>query len=188
MSVTDIVTVFLHRLPPGMEERATKRLKAVSVPLVDAVGAPSKENLFAEMPLDIILLFLLYTSPAELLALRDVNKGFRDLLDSGEQATAIWVKSRKYHGIIKPLRGYTERAWARLIFGRICQMSPSNLRARYQECKVSEAREPDFGLMMRLCACCRQINLCQETDYEDDDDEPEIPDDEEEETDSDEEE
>ncbi|KAJ7087628.1 hypothetical protein B0H15DRAFT_299287 [Mycena belliarum] len=128
------------------------------------------------MPLDIILLFLLYTSPAELLALRDVNKGFRDLLDSGEQATAIWVKSRKYHGIIKPLRGYTERAWARLIFGRICQ-----------ECKVSEAREPDFGLMMRLCACCRQINLCQETDYEDDDDEPEIPDDEEE-TDSDEEE
>ncbi|KAJ7087630.1 hypothetical protein B0H15DRAFT_931173 [Mycena belliarum] len=137
-----------------MEERVTKRQKAISVPLVDAVGAPPKENLFAEMPLDIILLFLLYTSPAELLALRDVNKGFRDLLDSGEQATAIWVKSREYHGIMKPLRGYTERAWARLIFGRICQ-----------ECKVSEAREPDFGLMMRLCTWCRLINLCRETEY-----------------------
>ncbi|KAJ7063771.1 hypothetical protein B0H15DRAFT_242655 [Mycena belliarum] len=142
-----------------MKGRATKRQKTISVPLVDAVGAPPKENLFAEMPLDIILLFLLYTSPAELLALRDVNKGFRHLLDSGEQATAIWVKSREYHGIIKPFRGYTERAWASLIFGRICQ-----------ECKVREAREPDFGLMMRLCTCCREINLCQEPDYEDDDD------------------
>ncbi|KAJ7488993.1 hypothetical protein FB451DRAFT_1521930 [Mycena latifolia] len=132
--------------------KATKRRKVAAVPQ-DEVPQPA-ENTFAGMPLDIILEFLRFMSPAELLAMRDINKGFRHMLDSGKKATAIWVKSREYHGIPKPFEGFTERAWARFIFGRICQ-----------ECEENEAREPDFGLMMRLCIDCRTDNLCQELDF-----------------------
>ncbi|KAJ6592685.1 hypothetical protein B0H19DRAFT_1088326 [Mycena capillaripes] len=114
------------------------------------------------MPLDIILLFLLFVTPAELLALRDVNKALRHMLDSGKKAVAIWVKSREYHGIPAPFEGFTERTWARFIFGRICQ-----------ECGINESREPDFGLMMRLCPKCRSENLCQELDFSSESDEEE---------------
>ncbi|KAJ7489034.1 hypothetical protein FB451DRAFT_1362049 [Mycena latifolia] len=144
---------------PSASGKTTKRRKVAAAPK-DAVPQ-SAENTFAGMPLDIILEFLRFMSPAELLAMRDVNKGFRRMLDSGEKATAIWVNSREYHGIPKPFEGFTERAWARFIFGRICQ-----------ECEENEAREPDFGLMMRLCIDCRTdkityvpASLCQELDF-----------------------
>jgi hypothetical protein len=61
-------------------------------------------------------------TPAELLALRDVNKALRCILDWGKKAAAIWAKSREYHGIPAPFEGFTERTWAQFIFGRICQV------------------------------------------------------------------
>ncbi|KAJ6607292.1 hypothetical protein B0H10DRAFT_2228039 [Mycena sp. CBHHK59/15] len=106
------------------------------------------------MPLDIVLQLLQFMSPAELLAMCDVNKCFRTILDSGEKATSIWVNSREYHGIRKPFEEFDEYAWARFIFGRICQ-----------ECEEKESREPDFGLMLRVCTHCRRGNLCQEIDF-----------------------
>ncbi|KAJ7910545.1 hypothetical protein B0H13DRAFT_1876653 [Mycena leptocephala] len=146
----------LHRLTIAMKRRApgkaTKRQKLAAT-VADA-APPAADNSFAGMPLDIILLFLLFMTPAELLALRDVNKALRRMLDSGKKAAAIWVKSREYHGIPAPFEGFTERTWAQFIFGRICQ-----------ECGENESREPDFGLMMRLCAQCRRNNLCQELDF-----------------------
>ncbi|KAJ6598144.1 hypothetical protein DFH09DRAFT_1303960 [Mycena vulgaris] len=137
------------------EGRASKRLKVTSENAAASSGfnadaaAPSSENTLTEMPLDIILRLLQVMSPAELLAMRDVNKGFRSMLDSGEKAKSIWVQSREYHGIPKPFEGFDELAWARFIFGSICQ----------------ESREPDFGLMMRVCTDCRRYNLVQEIDF-----------------------
>ncbi|KAJ6592661.1 hypothetical protein B0H19DRAFT_1088280 [Mycena capillaripes] len=131
--------------------KTTKRQKIVSA---GEVADAAAENTFAGMPLDIILLFLLFMTPAELLALCDVNKALRRMLDSGTKAVAIWAKSREYHGIPAPFEGFTERTWARFIFGRICE-----------ECGINESREPDFGLMMRLCPKCRSEGLCQDLDF-----------------------
>ncbi|KAJ7474189.1 hypothetical protein FB451DRAFT_1367155 [Mycena latifolia] len=88
---------------------------------------------------------LLFMSPAELLAMHDVNKNFRRLLRSETRATARWVCSREYHGIPAPFEGFDEYDWARFIFGRMCQ-----------ECYRNESREPDFGLMLRVCIDCRR--------------------------------
>ncbi|KAJ7127641.1 hypothetical protein C8R44DRAFT_99022 [Mycena epipterygia] len=144
-------------MPPKGSGRAAKRLKTLSkveetVP--DKAMAPNAENTLIEMPLDIILRILRFMSPAELLALRHVNKGFRSMLVSGEKARLVWVNSREYHGIPEPFEDFDECAWASLIFGRICT-----------ECKENESRVPDFGLMMRLCTDCRNENLCQELDF-----------------------
>ncbi|KAJ7687738.1 hypothetical protein B0H17DRAFT_1069589 [Mycena rosella] len=145
-----------------MKRKGNKRLKSAVDPLEDAAPAPPG-NIFAGMSLDIILQFLLFVSPAELLALHDVNKWFHCMLHGKKVTVArIWVQSREYHGIPAPFEGFDERAWAQLIFGRVCQ-----------ECGENEAREPDFRLMMRLCAKCRTENLCQEIDFSEDSDEAE---------------
>jgi hypothetical protein len=101
-------------------------------------------------------------SPAELLAMHDVNKGFRRMLvKSGKKENPIWVNSREHHGIPKPFEGFDELAWARFIFGRICEVFPSvqtsvRLIQCHQECENNESDAPDFGLMMRLCTNCRE--------------------------------
>jgi hypothetical protein len=81
-------------------------------------------------------------APAELLALRDVNKALRRMLDSGKKAAAIWVKSREYHGIPAPFEGFTERTWAQFIFGGICQVCCSLCFA--------SADERDGALLTRI--------------------------------------
>ncbi|KAJ7127629.1 hypothetical protein C8R44DRAFT_98931 [Mycena epipterygia] len=140
-------------MPPKGSGRAAKRLKALSE-AEDTKDASNAESTLIGLPLDIMLRILKFTSPAELLALHDVNKGFRSTLDSGKRATLIWVNSREYHDIPKPFEDFDECAWARFIFGRICM-----------ECEENESRVPDFGLMMRLCTDCRSENLCQELDF-----------------------
>ncbi|KAJ7087619.1 hypothetical protein B0H15DRAFT_931164 [Mycena belliarum] len=142
-----------------MKKRAAKRQKFTAVPQADA-GPLSAENSFVGMPLDVVLQFFLFMSPAELLAMYDVNKGFRRMLDSGKKASTIWARSREYHGIPKPFKGFTERTWAQFMFGTVCE-----------GCKEDQAREPDFGLMMRLCADCRVANLCQDLEFSTDSDE-----------------
>ncbi|KAJ7127639.1 hypothetical protein C8R44DRAFT_873463 [Mycena epipterygia] len=95
---------------------------------------------------------LKFMSPAELLALRDVNKGFRSTLDSGKKASLIWVNSRGLvpcHGIPNdfgiPFENFDECAWVRMF-------------KEHTPCT-------DFSLMMRLCSECRRENLCQGLDF-----------------------
>ncbi|KAJ7871901.1 hypothetical protein B0H14DRAFT_3439334 [Mycena olivaceomarginata] len=139
-------------------KRASKRLKTTSQGAApdDAATPTPADNTLTGMPLDILRRVCafravnrrleLFTdletmSPAELLAMHDVNKGV--------QAHAC-----------EPFEGFDELAWARFIFGRICE-----------ECEKNESDAPDFGLMMRLCTNCRETNLCQELDFSEESDE-----------------
>ncbi|KAJ7735865.1 hypothetical protein DFH07DRAFT_843337 [Mycena maculata] len=142
--------------------RASKRLKATSedAALDNAATPTPADNTLTGMPSDILRQILQIMSPAELLAMHDVNKGFRRMLaKSGKKENPIWVNSREHHGIPKPFEGFDELAWARFIFGRICE-----------ECEKNESDAPDFGLMMRLCTKCREANLCQELDFSEESD------------------
>ncbi|KAJ7747872.1 hypothetical protein B0H14DRAFT_3897201 [Mycena olivaceomarginata] len=144
-------------------KRASKRLKTTSQGAApdDAATPTPADNTLTGMPLDILRRILETMSPAELLAMHDVNKGFRRMLvKSGKKENPIWVNSREHHGIPKPFEGFDELAWARFIFGRICE-----------ECEKNESDAPDFGLMMRLCTNCRETNLCQELDFSEESDE-----------------
>ncbi|KAJ7574209.1 hypothetical protein C8J56DRAFT_1173094 [Mycena floridula] len=107
--------------------------------------SPGSIRSLTGMPLDMVLQILQAMSPAELLAMHDVNKAFRSMLDCGEKGSSIWIVSRESHGIPKPFEDFDEYEWARFIFGRICQF-----------CDESEAHEPDFGLMLRVCSECRE--------------------------------
>ncbi|KAJ7487943.1 hypothetical protein FB451DRAFT_1362562 [Mycena latifolia] len=136
-------------------DRPAKRLKTLSkVEETVSAMAPTAENTLMEMPLDIIFWILRFMRPAELLALCHVNKGFRNLLVTDEKARLVWVGSREYHGIPEPFEDFDEYTWANLIFGRICT-----------KCGEGESHEPDFGLMMRLCAECRRKNLCDAPEF-----------------------
>ncbi|KAJ7466574.1 hypothetical protein B0H11DRAFT_2048007 [Mycena galericulata] len=169
ISVHVTLTSFVHTrkfsLPASRmaPKRASKRLKTTTQDAApDDPGTPTPaDNTLKGMPLDILRRILQIVSPAELLAMHDVNKGFRRMLvKSGKKENPIWVNSREHHGIPKPFEGFDELAWARFIFGRICE-----------ECEKNESDAPDFGLMMRLCTNCRETNLCQELDFSEESDE-----------------
>ncbi|KAJ7910538.1 hypothetical protein B0H13DRAFT_2486403 [Mycena leptocephala] len=128
--------------------KATKRRK-VAATVADA-GPPPADNIPA------------IHDPGGAVGFARRQQGLAAHARLGEKATAIWVKSREYHGIPAPFEGFTERTWAQFIFGRICQ-----------DCGENESREPDFGLMMRLCAECRRDNLCQDIDFSKESDEEE---------------
>ncbi|KAJ7576319.1 hypothetical protein C8J56DRAFT_972721 [Mycena floridula] len=138
------------------DAKAPKRLKTTQENVDCDVAWTNSEHTLTGMPLDMVLQILQATSPAELLAMHDVNKAFRSMLDCRDKGSSIWIASRESHGIPKPFEDFNEYEWARFIFGRICQA-----------CEENEAREPDFGLMLRVCPDCREINLCLEIDCSD---------------------
>ncbi|KAF9075574.1 hypothetical protein BDP27DRAFT_1181258, partial [Rhodocollybia butyracea] len=76
-------------------------------------------SIFNKLPMDVALEIFSFLPPKTLLLMVRTNRHFRALL-LNPSAVFVWRTSRVIHGVLEPIVGMSEPAWAHLLFAKVC--------------------------------------------------------------------
>lgn len=107
-----------------------------------------------QLPLDVVFEMFRLLHPCDLVALSRTCSSMRHSLVFG-QLSAVWKASRAREDIPEPVHDRSETWWAQLLFA--CNDC--------QRCDSYTLKEPDWQLLLRVCAECKRKELITDVQF-----------------------